>query len=256
MTTDQLRGRFVWYDLMTNDTDGAIEFYGKVIGWGTQEFEGGGSPYTMWTVGGKPIGGVASMNPETSGEAPPSWIAHITTPDVDAAAARIEELGGAVHHGPHDIPSVGRFAISADPQGAAFAIFASSEEEPPGDDEPRPGEFSWRELATTDYRAAFEFYRELFGWEIMNDFDMGESGMYRIFGRSGRDMGGMFDKPAEMPGPPFWLYYVSVADVDKTTEEVEKHGGKILIGPMEVPGGDRITQCMDPQGAAFAIHGK
>jgi predicted enzyme related to lactoylglutathione lyase len=59
-----------------------------------------------------------------------------------------------------------------------------------------------------------------------------------------------------MPGPPFWLYYVYVKDLDKAAESVKQHGGQVLNGPMEVPGGDRIAQCMDPQGAAFAIHGK
>jgi len=28
----------------------------------------------------------------------------------------------------------------------------------------------------------------------------------------------------------------------------------VLNGPMEVPGGDMIAQCMDPQGAMFAVH--
>lgn len=256
MTTDRTRGRFVWYDLMTKDIDAAVDFYGKVIGWGTQPFEGGDKPYTMWTAGGKPIGGVMSTDPETMGEAPPSWMAHITTPDVDATATRVKERGGSVLSEPMDIPNVGRFAVVSDPQGAAFSIFAPAEESPDQGEAPGPGEFSWNELATTDYRAAFDFYRELFGWEVANDFDMGEMGMYRVYKGNGRDIGGMFDKPDQMPGPPFWLYYVSVESVDRTAEAVKQHGGQVLNGPMEVPGGDWIAQCMDPQGAAFAIHGR
>jgi hypothetical protein len=251
-----MRGRFVWYDLMTNDTDGAVDFYGNVIGWGTVPFEGGDMPYTMWTAGETPIGGVAAIDPTTMGDIPPNWMAHITTPDVDAAADRIKELGGAIHNEPMDIPNVGRFAVASDPQGAAFAIFTPTEEPSGQDEAARPGEFSWRELTTTDYRAAFDFYSDLFGWEITNDSDMGEMGIYRIFGLNGRDLGGMYDKTDQMPGPPFWLYYVSVKDLDKAAEAVKQHGGRVLNGPMEVPGGDRIAQCMDPQGAAFAIHGK
>jgi predicted enzyme related to lactoylglutathione lyase len=37
---------------------------------------------------------------------------------------------------------------------------------------------------------------------------------------------------------------------------VTQLGGQVLNGPMEVPGGDIIAQCMDPQGAAFALHSK
>jgi hypothetical protein len=67
-------------------------------------------------------------------------------------------------------------------------------------------------------------------------------------------LGGMFNKTPEMPAPPHWLYYVRVDDVDRVAGEVPKAGGTVLNGPMDVPGGDRIAQCMDPQGAAFAIH--
>src|SRR6478672_12929305 len=52
-------GRFVWHDLMTTDTEGAKKFYSKVAGWGTQAWEGS-SPYTLWTTGGVPIGGVTA----------------------------------------------------------------------------------------------------------------------------------------------------------------------------------------------------
>jgi predicted enzyme related to lactoylglutathione lyase len=35
---------------------------------------------------------------------------------------------------------------------------------------------------------------------------------------------------------------------------VKELGGTVLNGPMEVPGGDMVAQCLDPQGAAFALH--
>ena len=53
-----------------------------------------------------------------------------------------------------------------------------------------------------------------------------------------------------------WLYYVSVKDVNVTAEKVTELGGQVLNGPMEVPGGDLIAQCVDPQGALFALHSK
>ena len=67
-------------------------------------------------------------------------------------------------------------------------------------------------------------------------------------------MGGIFVKPPEMPAPPHWLFYIRVVDISATIDAVNAHGGKVLNGPMEVPGGDLVAQCMDPQGAAFAIH--
>jgi hypothetical protein len=57
-----------------------------------------------------------------------------------------------------------------------------------------------------------------------------------------------------MPGPPAWLYYTMVDDIDEAVERVRGSGGQVMNGPMEVPGGSMIAQCMDPQGAMFALH--
>jgi len=64
----------------------------------------------------------------------------------------------------------------------------------------------------------------------------------------------MFNKPPEMKMPPNWLQYIRVDSADRVADAVKANGGMVLNGPMDVPGGDRIAQCMDPQGAAFAIH--
>jgi predicted enzyme related to lactoylglutathione lyase len=107
----------------------------------------------------------------------------------------------------------------------------------------------------TQVRAAFSFYQRLFGWEKTDAVDMGEMGVYQMYTRKGGDfpLGGIFAKPAEMPVSA-WLYYAKVNDVQKSVEEVKKLGGQILNGPMEVSGGDFVAQCLDPQGAAFALH--
>jgi predicted enzyme related to lactoylglutathione lyase len=247
------RGRFVWYDLMTKDQEKAKGFYTKVFGWGTETWNGP-MPYTMWTVAKTPVGGLMAMPPNAAG-APPHWLAYIAVPDVDATVRDAETRGGKTHVKPTDIPTVGRFAVLMDPQGAAFAVFKSSNPAGP-DAPPKTGEFSWHELATTDVVAAFRFYEALFGWEKRADHDMGPGGLYRLFGRKGREIGGMFKKPPEMPAPPNWLQYVMVDGATATVDRVKGNGGQVLNGPMEVPGGDWIAQCLDPQGAAFAIHSK
>ena len=57
-----------------------------------------------------------------------------------------------------------------------------------------------------------------------------------------------------MPGPSAWLLYIHVDSVDTRAGLIKELGGQVLNGPMDVPGGDRIAQCLDPQGAAFAIY--
>ncbi len=94
----------------------------------------------------------------------------------------------------------------------------------------------------------------MFGWEKLDAMDMGEAGTYQMYGLGEKKLGGMYNKTAEMPGPAAWLFYIESSDVDDAAKKIEKQGGKILNGPMDVPGGGRIVMAMDPQGAAFALH--
>jgi uncharacterized protein len=252
MTDD--RGRFYWYDLMTTDVEGAKAFYTKLLGWGTTEWEGMEQPYTMWTTGEQPLGGVQTLPEEAQkGGAPPHWLAYVAVPNVDETLDKAKSLGGNVMVPGMDIPTVGRFAVLADPQGAVIAVFTPEEAGPEAP--PHVGTFSWHELATSDPVAGWSFYEALFGWEKLDAFDMGEAGPYQIYKKKGGEwpLGGIFKRPKEMPVTS-WLYYAMVKDVHESIETVKKLGGKILNGPMEVPGGDFIAQCMDPQGAAFALH--
>jgi uncharacterized protein len=50
------------------------------------------------------------------------------------------------------------------------------------------------------------------------------------------------------------MIYFRVPDIDTAIERIKVNGGKILNGPMDVPGGDRVVNAMDPQGGAFSLH--
>ncbi len=255
MTGSSNVGRFVWYDLMTDDPGGAADFYTRLIGWKTRTWDDGGQKHTLWTNGDTPFGGVIELSEEARAAAAPSqWLAYVAVPDIKATVSRTVELGGSVLHGPTDIPGVGTWAVLTDPQGAVFSVYQSAGEPPAEAGEPGIGGFSWHELATSDSKGAFSFYSDLFGWKPGEAMDMGEAGIYQLYGGGGAPLGGMFNKPNEMPGPPMWLYYVKVGDVNEVVKKVEEIGGQVINGPMEVPGGDLIAQCLDPQGALFALH--
>lgn len=247
-------GDFIWYDLLTADTASAIAFYAHVVGWTTQDFPGAKGHYTMWVGSQGPLGGVMTL-PEEAAKmgAPPHWMANVTITDLDASVARVKALGGKVYKEPEAIPTVGRFAVIADPQGAVLSLF-QPEREMQAHDTTKAGEVCWNELATTDHEAALRFYSELFGWSLMESMDMGPMGSYLIYGKGGAPLGGMFRKPAEMPVAA-WVYYVHVDGLDAAIERATSRGAKLVHGPVEVPGGDRIAQLTDPQGAFFALHG-
>jgi uncharacterized protein len=246
-------GRFVWFDLMTSDLQGAKTFFGDLIGWKLKSF---GGDYDMWTASdGQEIGGLMKLPDEArAAGAPPHWIGYVQTSDVDATARRAQQLGGKVLVPGTDIPNVGRFAVLSDPQGAAFAVYANTTGQEWSPNPEALGHVGWSELNTTDWKSGWAFYSELFDWKTVDTMDMGEFGAYHMFGPSKEQMiGGMSDAANMMKAPAHWLHYFNVKSVDDAAKQVEQKGGKVLNGPMDVPGGSRIVQCMDPQGGFFAL---
>lgn len=245
-------GTFCWHDLSVDDVPAGQAFYTALFGWELLPHD---DTYQMWKNGERVLGGAMKLAEEAKAMgAPPNWMAYTAVEDTDATVEQAAALGAQVLVPPTPIPGMGRFAVLMDPQGAAFSIYSND-----GDagemDEAGVGDFSWGELCTTDYEAAGAFYGALFGW-VYEDTDMGGGNMYRLFKTADacRHLGGIFNKMPGMPMPTAWLHYVTVADIEASLARVKELGGTVLNGPMEVPGGDRVAQCMDPQGAAFALH--
>ncbi len=249
-------GRFVWYELMTTDVAAAKTFYTKVLGWGAQDASMPNLAYTFFTVGNAFASGLMGLPEEAKRTGTtPRWIGYICVDDVDASVEQIRRLGGAVHVPPTDLLNISRFSIVADPQTASFALinWLKARRQQLGDLE-EPGRVGWHELLAADCRAAFDFYGQLFGW-TKSDADTGPSGNYQLFSVGGHTIGGIYAKPALVP-VPLWLYYFNVRDINAAAERVKAGGGQVLEGPVEVPGGDWIARCADPQGAMFALEGK
>ena len=251
-----LHGTFIWYDLMTTDTKAAEAFYTGVLGWRAQDSGMPGGSYTLFFLGETRVGGLMTIPADAcAAGARPIWSGYVAVDDVDACAAKVKQAGGAIHHAPEDIPGIGRFAVVTDPHGASFTLFKGASAEPPQAPTPgTPGHVGWRELHAGNLDAAFAFYSGLFGWTKAEAIDMGPMGIYQLFAIGGVPSGGMMTKAKELP-VPFWLYYFNVEDIAAAVTRVNDHGGKVLFGPQQVPGGSWIVQGLDPQGAMFAIVG-
>lgn len=242
-------GQFIWYDLLTPDADASKRFYSHVVGWGTQQSPGP-EPYTMWENKGAPLGGIWPLQKEMGDS--PRWLPYVSVDDVDETIAKATQLGGRITAGPKDIGGGGRYAVIEDPQGASLAVYRSghSPQTPPFN--PQVGQFSWHELATTDATKAFDFYSALFGWNKNGEMDMGEGGIYQMYGKGETMYGGMYKAGPDIPMS--WCCYIMVDSVPEALERVKESGGKVLNGPMEVSGGSIVSQCIDPHGALFALH--
>jgi predicted enzyme related to lactoylglutathione lyase len=80
-----------------------------------------GETYTIFKNGETGVGGMMAK-PEMSKDAPTAWTTYFGVDDADKIAKQVQTLGGKVLHPPTDIPTVGRFAILQDPQGAVFGV--------------------------------------------------------------------------------------------------------------------------------------
>jgi hypothetical protein len=241
---------------MTTNPKGAVDFYTRLLGWNVTDFPGASTPYRMWTNKGNTLGGVMEFPAEAkkSGTVP-HWLMYVGVSSVDDTFRQATRLGAQIHVKPTDIPTVGRFAVLKDPQGAAFAIFQPTDGGQGPSEGGDVGTFSWHELVTTDWKAAAVFYEKIAGWEKRDAHDMGDMGTYQLIGRPGSPapLGGMMNKSKEVPAVG-WNCYIRVPDIDRAAADIIRLGGKLVHPPVEVPGGDRIVKAFDPQGGAFALH--
>ncbi len=244
-----MQNPFIWHDLMTSDVEAAKKFYGEVVGWTFAEQM---PDYTVTLANGAGMGGIMAM-PEHIKGMPPFWSGYIHVPDVEAALAKVKKLGGVIKRDAWDVPEVGRIAVIADPTGAILNIMTPMPRE--GSDLPASsvmGAVGWNEAHVGDLDAAWKFYSDMFGWTKGTVMPMGAMGDYVLFQIGGNDIGGMM-KRQEMLPTPMWLYYFNVDGIDSAVVRITKAGGKIAMGPHQVPGGQWIVSGFDPQGGNFNL---
>jgi predicted enzyme related to lactoylglutathione lyase len=157
-------GRFVWYDLLSDDVPAVKQFYGTLFGWEFEGDYGDEGDFTLITHHGQPIGGIVYAEPLEDGVSRSRWIPSLSVADVDQAVDQVRQSGGTVYFQPEDVPDRGRISVVGDPQGAIVAFVRTTSGDPVEVDPPRGG-WLWTELWTRDVEAAVEFYRSLVGYE-------------------------------------------------------------------------------------------
>jgi uncharacterized protein len=114
------------------------------------------------------------------------------------------------------------------------------------------GTFSWIELATTDTKAAKEFYGKLFGWSF-EDLPAGPGLIYSMCKLSGKSVAALSQMEANRAAPAHWSSYITVDDIDATATRMEQQGGKLLKPPFDVMDVGRMAVVQDPTGAVFCL---
>src|SRR4051812_34325078 len=228
--TSYAPGTFCWVDLVAGDQAAAKAFYAALLGWEYDDMPLGGDQfYSLARCEGH---AVAAIVPLQDPAVPPHWNCYVSVEDAEAAAARAEALGATVVLPAGDVGDSGRMAVFQDPQGALLNVWQ------PGRHFGAElvnaiGALAWNDLLSTDVEGSAAFYRELFGWEIVEV--PGSNGQYFAIANQGTRNGGVM--PAPPGGHPAWNLYFAVAHIGETIARVEKLGGQLLIGPMDVPTG-------------------
>jgi uncharacterized protein len=248
-------GTPIWYELQSADPPASKAFYDHVVGWTIGE-PAPDMDYRMIDTGHGLVGGVMRLTDEmAAGGAQPGWLVYIGVDDVDASAEAITAAGGAVHMGPWSMPGVGRMAVVADPQGIPFYIMrGDSDEDSTAYERTGMGKCNWNELISPDQDAGDAFYRSIFHWNYPDVMPMGPMGDYRFIAVGDQTFGATMRHPGEGP-PPGWRFYFRAPDIEAAAARVAEAGGTVMMGPHDVPGGDRIIVASDPHGTVFGVVG-
>lgn len=116
-------GAFCWLELLAKKPATAATFYPALTGWSHAEVPGPMGAYHLFRRGDRDSAGLLPMPQEAPG--PSMWLVYIYTKDLEAAQARIRELGGAIYRPTTALAGIGQLAVVADPQGAMFCLFRS-----------------------------------------------------------------------------------------------------------------------------------
>ncbi|MDH6580193.1 VOC family protein [Kitasatospora sp. MAP5-34] len=239
------QGTPCWVSLMTSDQEGAMAFYGTLLGW---EYTPGPTQlgaYVRATLGGAKVAGIGSTPPPGGHRA--EWTTYFAVDNADEVSQRVNECGGTVAVGPLQAEHAGRLAIAADLSGAVFGLWQGEEHlgwEVSGE----PGAPAWSELLTPDVPAAAVFYRAVLGQDPSPDRD-GNTALLV----DGRPVAGI--RRSTTPsggGRPHWQVHFAVADADLTVRQTVGLGGQVSDGPQDTPYG-RVAWLNDPQGGRFAV---
>jgi predicted enzyme related to lactoylglutathione lyase len=245
-------GKVIFVELVTPDLAAAEHFYGSLFGWTFRDFKAGGSDYAEAYLDGDMVGGLVRKDIPAGGRAHPSWLSFIAVHDVDATEKLALQNGAKVLREPHDVPVRGRQAVLSDPQGAVFAVLASSSGDTP-DVLAEPGEWIWSSLITSDPDTDAAFYQNLFDYEVF-ETPAPDGAEHLTLATEDYARASVNPLPANKPNArPHWLNYVRVEDAVKTTEKLTALGGHVLVAPRIDRHGGKVAVVADPSGAPFGL---
>jgi predicted enzyme related to lactoylglutathione lyase len=247
----RIEGKVVWRDLITTDVAKASKFYGDLFGWQVTPSAEAPEKFAFIRFEGRPIGSIVSSDDLEGKELAARWIASISVPDVDVAVQAAAGGGGKAHIKSLEIPNRGKTAVLIDPQGAPFAVLASSAGDPQ-DAGMVTNSWLWTELWAKDAEKAADYYAGAFGYTVEKRAMPGFDTQYHLLKANGKERLGVVQSPVASVTPA-WLPYIKVADAVKTANRAVALGGKIYVAPSPSLRSNSVAILADPTGGVFAV---
>lgn len=240
-------GKIVWADLVTPDLPGAEHFYGGLFSWTFREIR---PDYAVAMLAGRPLAGILQRAIPAGERRQPAWLTFIAVSDIQAAVQTAEAQGARVLAPARTYPYRGVQAVLADPDGAVFAMLASSSGDP-GDYLAEPGEWIWSSLLTSDPQRSADFYKAVFGYQVY-DLPSDDGAQHLILASEDYARAGIHTLP---PGHrhSHWLNFVRVIDAQQATAQAVALGGRVLVEPYVDRHGGHVAVVADPSGAPFGV---
>jgi uncharacterized protein len=245
-------GKVILVELVTPDLAASKQFYSGLFGWTFRDIRAGATEYAAASLEGRPVAGLIQVPPPKGPRRQPAWLSFFAVNDVDSIKKIALQHGAKVLFEPHSFADRGREAVFADPQGAVFAVLASSSGDP-SDFLAAPGEWIWASLITSNPDAGAAFYQSLFDYEV---FELPASGgaQHLLLASNNYARASVNSLPAGGPdAQPYWLNYVRVDDAVKTAARVVALGGRVLVEPWVDRHGGKVAVVADPLGAPFGL---
>ena len=246
-----LPGKFIWFDLVTDNLPAARVFYREVFGWEFREVVGAPNGYTVIENGKDKVGGMVEMARPANARVGARWVPLISVASPEAVAQTVRARGGSVLVAPKTISGRGTHAVFRDPQGAVFGVLASSSGDP-ADDPIVDGDVYWLDLFTPDPAAAATFYADVAGYQVgQGRARMGMTRWYLVNGSVAR--AGILQQPKASQQAPAWLPYILVEDVAGTVERAVRAGGKVVVAPNPNRLNGNLAVIADPNGGVVGV---
>jgi uncharacterized protein len=251
-STEHHAGKMVWADLVTPDLAAAEKFYGGLFGWTFHSIRAGNSDYAVAMLDGRPIGGLMEKAIPSGERHQSAWLTFLAVSDVEGVKRMALSHGAKVLADSASYPMRGRQCVLSDPQGAVFAILASSSGDSP-DYLPVTGEWIWSSLHAKDAGTAAAFYQDLFGYDVF-ELPSDDNLEHLILSTDDFARASANSLPdGSARRHPHWLNFVRVGSAAEMTAKVVAMGGRVLVEPRMDRHGGMLAVVADPAGAPFGL---